>query len=131
MPNYFNPYYQNYPQNNYPQAQQNQPVQNGGFISVPSEDIVKTYPVAPGNCVTFKIEGQPIVMEKSMGFSQFDSPKVERYRLIKEERIEQAKEEPNELEEVWSEIRTLKKEIETLKSRKVTPKKKEVDDDTD
>lgn len=68
-------------QNALPQPQ----IQNGGFISVPNEDIVKTYPVAPGNCVTFKIEGKPIVLEKSMGFSQLEAPRVDRYRLVKEE----------------------------------------------
>lgn len=56
--------------------QQPQQIQNGGFMLVPSEDIARSYPVAPGNCVTFKIEGQPIVMEKSMGFSQLEAPRV-------------------------------------------------------
>lgn len=82
---------QNYQQNqafqqqsqNY--QQQNQQIQNGGFMVVPSEDMARTYPVAPGNCVTFKIEGKPIVMEKSMGFSQLEAPRIDRYRLVREE----------------------------------------------
>ena len=90
---YYPPYYQPmqnqvYQQN--PQAfQQNyqsqQQMQNGGFMLVANEDIARSYPVAPGNCVTFKIEGKPIVMEKSMGFSQLEPPRVEKYRLVREE----------------------------------------------
>lgn len=87
-------------------TQQTQQIQNGGFMVIPSEEMVKNYPVAPGNCVTFKVEGKPIVMEKSMGFSQFESPKIDRYRLIKEE-----SEEVNESQEVvnnehYEEIKT-------------------------
>ena len=70
-------------QQNYQQNQQQ--IQNGGFMVVPSEDMARTYPVAPGNCVTFKIEGKPIVMEKSMGFSQLEAPRIDRYRLVREE----------------------------------------------
>jgi len=97
------------------QTQQMQPqqIQNGGFVSVPSEDVVNTYPVAPGNCVTFKIEGKPIVMEKSMSFSQFENPKIDRYRLVKEDfQIEETKEELNkENEELKEEIKHLKEEL--------------------
>lgn len=74
--------FQQQPQN---YQQQNQQIQNGGFMLVPSEDMARTYPVAPGNCVTFKIEGKPIVMEKSMGFSQLEAPRIDRYRLVREE----------------------------------------------
>ena len=74
--------FQQQPQN---YQQQNQQIQNGGFMVVPSEDMARTYPVAPGNCVTFKIEGKPIVMEKSMGFSQLEAPRIDRYRLVREE----------------------------------------------
>lgn len=80
MPNYYNQFYPT------PPTQMNVgPTQNGGFMLVANEDIVKNYPVAPGTCVTFKLEGQPIVMEKSMGFSNLETPKIDKYRLIKEE----------------------------------------------
>ena len=73
MPVYYPGYYPSYyqPQQPMQQTLQQQPqdIQNGGFVSVPNEEIVNSYPVAPGKCVTFKIEGQPIVMEKSMGFA--------------------------------------------------------------
>ena len=100
MPNYNYPYApQYYPQMPLPtqpqvtlqntptsqQAQQTQQIQDGGFITVPNEETVYGYPVAIGKCVTFKIEGKPIIMEKSMGFSQFDAPKIDKYRLVKEE----------------------------------------------
>ena len=121
------------------QMQQPQQIQNGGFMLVPSEDIVRTYPVAPGNCVTFKIEGKPIVMEKSMGFSQLEAPRVDRYRLVREEDIqaepEPVKEQHNydediaqlkdklqkDIDSLWSEIDVLRGQI----SKPTTTKKKE------
>lgn len=142
-PNYYSQFYPAQPQPmSYQQAQiqnssqqlQNQQIQNGGFISVRSENEVLNYPVAPGNCVTFKIEGQPIVMEKSMGFSQLEAPHVERYRLVKEEIVKQSEETPKEkdviditpinndiatlnkeVNSIWSNIEKLKSDIETIK----------------
>lgn len=141
QPYYPQPFYQ---QNYQPQMQQQQPmqqapiqppqqnnqqIQNGGFMLVPSEDIVKTYPVAPGNCVTFKIEGKPIVMEKSMGFSQLEAPRVDRYRLVREEEVEAPAEEPKketdystyfnefkeqvnqDLDKMWNEINVIRGQI--------------------
>ena len=151
MPNY--PYYNNpymqmpiqaqqSPQQQFPPQQQ---IQNGGFISVPNEGIVNSYPVAPGNCVTFKIEGQPIVMEKSMGFSQFDSPKIEKYRLVKEDVAETtqiAQNEPkqnvvdnsviddlkDEIQAIWDEIEVLKDD-KPISTPKRGPKRKDDGDD--
>ncbi len=112
------------------QPPQQMQIQNGGFMLVPSEDIVKTYPVAPGNCVTFKIEGKPIVMEKSMGFSQLEAPRVDRYRLVREEDVPNDTEKPqnepklstpddkhidvirDEIKNIWSEINKLKDQID-------------------
>ena len=92
-------------------------MQNGGFMLVPSEDIVRTYPVAPGNCVTFKIEGQPIVMEKSMGFSQLEAPRMKRFRLVEEDTpvsTQAAQNEPINLEPMNDAINDLKNEISTI-----------------
>ena len=108
----YNPYQQMYQ----PQYQQTQQIQNGGFMSAPNEAFVFNYPVALGNCVTFKIEGQPIVMEKSRGFSQFESPKIDRYRLIKEDSEETIIENP--LDGIRDEIKTIWTAIEDLKSVK-------------
>ena len=54
---------------------------DGGFVVVPNEDEVRKYLVAPGNLVTFRIENKPIVIEKSMGRSQFASPTYKKYKL--------------------------------------------------
>ena len=138
-PQYFQPnsVFPNYPQNpqSYPQqnqsTQQMQPqqqIQNGGFMLVANEDIARTYPVAPGNCVTFKIEGKPIVMEKSMGFSQLEAPKIDRYRLVHEEDAPNEQNLPqnapksfeaeNEsIEELKEQIKALNDELSDLKKR--------------
>lgn len=140
---YINPYGGYYPQvmaqpqQMIAQPQQMQPpqIQNNGFISVPSEEIVNTYPVAPGNCVTFKIEGKPIVMEKSMGFSQLEAPRVERYRLVKEEpKTPQREPEIQKVDYVIAddfktEIERIWGEIEAIKNKPITKKKKEVSED--
>lgn len=139
-PQYFQPmqnqaFQQNYQQNqafqqqsqNYQQQNQQQ-IQNGGFMVVPSEDMARTYPVAPGNCVTFKIEGKPIVMEKSMGFSQLEAPRIDRYRLVREEDAPKEQNLPqneptpsameNEtIEELKGQIKALNEELEDIKKR--------------
>lgn len=97
--NYGNPFANQYytsvqptqqPQQNYApiQPQQNnqaQPVQNGGFIPAPNEMYARNYPVAPGNSVTFKDESAPYVYTKTMGYNQLETPRFEKYRLVKEE----------------------------------------------
>jgi hypothetical protein len=115
-PQYYPQYFQ---QTQQPQQQiQQQPqIQDGGFLVVPSEDIARTYPVAPGKCLTFKIEGKPIVIEKSMGFSQLEAPKIDRYRLTKEEAPKETPKEcqcSNEVEGLKGEINKLWKEIRRL-----------------
>ena len=126
MPNYNYPYApQYYPQmptqpNVFPtnlnvgstqptqQAQQAQQIQDGGFITVPNEETVYSYPVAIGKCVTFKIEGKPIIMEKSMGFSQFDAPKIDKYRLVKEESEKSAETvDLSDMDKIKSDIREI------------------------
>lgn len=85
-PNYgaYNPMYYQQPQ----QQQQNQQIQNGGFVSVPNVEYARNYPVAPGNSVTFKIESQPYICTKTLGFSQLDQPIFEVFKLVKEEHAE-------------------------------------------
>lgn len=79
------------------QQQIQQPVQTpqpeirqNGFIRVKDEAEVDAYPIAPGNSVTFIHETEPFVFVKTLGFSQFDRPVKEKYRLVKE-----TPEEPN------------------------------------
>mgnify|MGYP002622549611 CR=1 FL=1 len=78
---------QNYPQN-YPQlvnANNNLMSVNNNFLIVKTEQEVLNYPVGCGNSVNFKIENAPYLYTKTMGFSQFDKPVIEKYRLLKEE----------------------------------------------
>jgi hypothetical protein len=45
----------------------------------------RNYPVAPGNSVMFRDETGPYIYSKSMGYSQLDTPRFDKYRLVKEE----------------------------------------------
>ena len=81
----FNPY-QNQMQNTVPQTPSRQ-IQNGEFVLTQSEDEARNYPVAPGNSVTFKNVNAPFFYTKTMGFSQFDKPVFERFRIVKEDDI--------------------------------------------
>lgn len=124
------------------QAQSSQQqTQSGGFMPAPNEVYALNYPVAPGNSMTFKIEGKPIVIEKSMGFSQLESPKIDRYRLVKET-LSEASDEPigtthdddglilNTIDSIKGEIETIWSEIEGLKKKPASrTKKREVEDD--
>jgi hypothetical protein len=85
----------------------------------PTEEFAFNYPVGMGNCVTFKVEGKPIVIEKSMGFSQLESPRIERYRLIKEDQEPQKEE--TDLDRINVEIKAIWDEINSIKHDK--PKK--------
>lgn len=80
----YNPYYSYIPQQQAPQQ-----MQNNGLISVRSIEEAMRYPVAPGNSVTFKDELAPYLYTKTMGFSQFDRPIFEKYKIIKEETKEE------------------------------------------
>lgn len=80
--NSYNPYgYTGQPYN----AMQYQQPQQGGVIPVRSEAEARNYPVAPGNSVIFKDENAPYIYIKTMGVSQFDTPRFDKYRLQKEE----------------------------------------------
>ena len=114
MPNYYNPYFQQ-PQMNYqPQPQVQPQIQNNGFISVPSEEVARNYPVAPGNSVTFKNENAPYVYTKTMGFSQLDRPAFEKYKLVKED-VEEVAENPNSIDELREKIGELNVELDELR----------------
>ena len=85
---YYNPYYNNYNYNpNYNPgyvAQGPQTIQNGGFVTVQSEEEAKSYPVAHGMSVTFRDENAPYIYTKTLGFGQLDSPVFEKFKLLKE-----------------------------------------------
>ena len=130
----YNPYqnlFQQYqqPYQPYQQAQGsplNQPqqqMQSGGFISVASEEEAIRWAVAPGNVITFKVQGKPIVIEKSMGFSQLEEPKIDKYRLVKEDATEpEPAHDPEyathgDIDALESEIAALKKDVDNLKAK--------------
>lgn len=130
-----NPTQMNQPINNQqmqPQIQQPVQMQNGGFISVASEEEAFKWAVAPGNVMTFKVQGKPIVIEKSMGFSQLEEPKIDKYRLVKEDAVEvdpapdveyalQA-----DVKALKNDVVTLKKEVDGLKAKSQEAFKKPV-----
>lgn len=130
-PNYYPNYYsqpvqQMQPQQMQPQqaqvqmlpttTQQNTQIQNGGYITVRSEEEARNYPLAPGNSMTFFNETQPYCYKKTMSFSPLDHPTFKRYKIVEEdvaEDVVQEQEEP-----AWkTEIDTLREELEELKAR--------------
>lgn len=122
-----------YPQQNFMSQPQQIMQQNNGFISVRNEAEARNYPVAFGNSVTFKDENAPYVYTKTMGFSQLDSPRFEKFKLVKEETVDAQTGVSNvtddkdtykgEIDALWGEIDALKREVF---KQPVTKKKKEV-----
>lgn len=114
------PYYPVYtPQQNTQAAPQ---IQNNGLVIVKSVEEAMSYPVAPGNSVTFKDENKPYIYTKTLGFSQLDQPLFEVFRLEKETSTQSAEIAPrvdyfplSDGERLKSEIEALKGEIEFLK----------------
>lgn len=135
-----NPYYQQQQQMQQPQMPQQQ-IQNGGFVIVRSEAEAKNYPVAPGSSITIFNETQPYCYKKTMGFSPLDHPTFERYKIVKEEVVEEQQAEQT-AEPTWKadfdsfqeQLDDLRKEVQALKS-KARPasksKKEEVKDDAE
>lgn len=123
---------------NMQQAQQNQQpqIQTNGIITVRSIEEARSYPVAPGNSLTFKHESAPYIYTKTLGFSQLDQPIFEVFRLEKEQDVEAPKtalEEPmaqfltlDEGNALKTDIEALKQEIQFLKDYIEDDKKEEV-----
>ena len=145
QPNYFgNPY-------GYQQAQQpvsqaappRQPQIQQGLVMVQSEQEARSYPVAPGNSITFKDETAPFCYVKTMGFSSLDRPTFERYRLVKEEDAQEPVSKPqggeasgqgsgiayalqSDVDKLWAELEAVKTKLTAKPAKKV---KEVVDDD--
>lgn len=98
FPNYNQMYYQQQLQN-MQQPQQAPQIQNGGFVFVKDINEARNYAVAPGNSVTFKIESQPYICTKTLGFSQLDQPIFEVFKLVKEDNEWKSDAKPMELTE--------------------------------
>lgn len=164
QPNYYNqpnPYYQQMQQQaiaqQQAQQQQNQQIQQpaiqqSGFVPVRSEQEARSYPVAPGNSVTFKDENAPYCYVKTMGFNQLDQPTFERYRLVKEETPVTAQSSPtmedsaesskhapyalkSDLDAIWGELDSLRGKLKAqmerkpVKARKAEHETEDVDDE--
>ena len=88
QPIYPNPYYgqgMNTPQVQAPVQQAEPTIQKSNeLIPISSREVAKNYPVAPRNSVSFKDENAPYIYIKTMGLSQFDPPKFEVFKLVKE-----------------------------------------------
>lgn len=91
---------------------------------MPNEAAARSYPIAPGNSITFIDENAPYCYTMTMGFSQFDRPKFEKFRLVKEEdtpppQLQKDVESTTEIEQIKAEIQQIKSEIYILKGQKV------------
>lgn len=145
-PNYnYQQYQQSYPQQQYQQIMQaQQQPQFGGFVSVRNEMEARNYPVAPGNSVMFRDETAPYIYSKSMGYSQLDTPRFDKYRLVKEEDSPVSACEPHtevlndktdnlptyalksEFDALQELVGTLAEDVDLLKTKRQPAKKKEV-----
>ena len=125
-PQFYQPQFQQQMQNNTPQ------IQNGGFVSVRSEDEARNYPIAPGTSITFKNEIAPYIYTKTMGFSQLDRPIFDKFKLIKEDVSEAQISTENaqtenlsqyvlqaDFEAIKGQISVLQKEVDLLKEQSV------------
>ena len=72
-------------QNPQPTQQVQPQIHSGGLVTVHSETEARNWPIAPGNSVTFKDESAPYVYTKTMGYNQLDTPRFEKFRLVREE----------------------------------------------
>lgn len=111
-----------FPQLQQPQMPQiGQQTQASSIVSVRSEEEARSYPVAFGNSVTFKDENAPYIYTKTMGFSQLDTPKFERYKVVKEEEPAEAPKQTEsesildklqkEIKELWIALDDVKAEV--------------------
>ena len=117
------PYYPNYYQPTMQQQvapvqipQQQSVAHTNDFVPVPSENVARNYPVAPGTSVNFKNENAPYIYTKTMGFSQFDQPIFKKYRLIEEEddnrkTKEEATDIYDEINKIWDKINDIEKTV--------------------
>lgn len=99
------PNFQNYP-NYQPNYQQN--YQQNMMVIATEEDALK-YPIAPGNSIMFKIENQPLIIEKTMGLSQLDAPTIRYIDLVPRDtnKVEYATK--DDIEQLREEIKSMRR----------------------
>ena len=96
--------------------QQPQQIQNGGFVIAPSEEYVRNYPVAPGTTVTFKLETQPYLYTKTVGYSLLDPPTIEKFKLIKEGDTVEPETPSTTIDDLATAVSEMRKEIGALRA---------------
>lgn len=136
------------------QQMQQPAIQQSGFVSVPSMDDVRAWPVAPGNSITFYVETvPPILATKTKGFSQLEPPIIKEFNLVEKEAApSEARESPttheqpaptknttyatkDDLAAIWDELDALKEKLKaqtekkTVKARKTTEETEAADDE--
>jgi len=141
-PYLFNPYYQPPQGFNAPQVPQTIPNKTNGFIGVQSEQEARSFPVGPGESVTFRDESAPYIYTKTMGSSPLDRPIFEKFKLIREDDAPAA--EPikelvdlsnyvlkEDFEEIKTQIAEVRKDVLAIKdkTKKRVIREVEVDDD--
>lgn len=156
QPNYFgNPSPYSYQPTQQPMMQQPQqmpqqmqpqprPAIQQGLVLVQSEQEARSYPVAPGNSITFKDESGPYCYVKTMGFNQLDRPSFERYRLVKEDAPQEPQRAAQSGEQsgqgsgieyaLKTDVEALRADVEAVKAKlkaRAAKKQREVVDDDD
>jgi len=108
-----------------------QPQIQQSIMSAPTIDDALKYPVALGNSIMFKIENQPLIIEKSMGFSQLDSPVIKYFDISERKPEGQIEYAPKtDLDTVIATIGEIKDELQAIEARldrKPRAKKEEQD----
>ncbi|MBO7436040.1 hypothetical protein J6U76_08660 [bacterium] len=127
------------------QTQQSpRPAIQQGLVLVQSEQEARSYPVAPGNSITFKDESGPYCYVKTMGFNQLDRPSFERYRLVKEDAPKEPQSGPQSGEQAEkalsieyaskADVDALRADVEAVKAKlkaRAAKKQREVIEDDD
>lgn len=117
--------YPYYGQTGYPNLQNSYQNMQGAyqtnFVRVQNENEARSYPVAPGNSVTFVDEGLPYIYTKTADSSQLGTSHFEKYRLVKEDTapakaVSEKEYNFNNLA-TKDDIKALQSEIEALKGR--------------
>ena len=93
-------------------------IQNGGVLAVKSRDEAFNFPVAYGTSVMFKLENQPFIFVKTMGFSQLEQPRFDTYKKVEEGDEGNTNEsEGSKYDEIKSEISAIKEQIDILNNK--------------
>jgi len=100
------------------QVMQQPVIQNGGVLAVKTRDEAFNFPVAYGTSVMFKLENQPFIFVKTVGFSQLEQPRFDTYKKVEEGEEENSNNsESSKYDEIKDEISNLREQIDILKNK--------------